>query len=78
MTTDLTRYFLSRDGKTQIAATMTDALHRQIWSRMTYSNRPFANVEIVETDDAWEWISAQMQARVDAANAANPFKRGAA
>lgn len=66
---DAVSYFLSWDGKTQIAAVMSDDLHKVIWGRMTYGNRPHDGAVLVEAEDARSWIAAQMQARTDEAKA---------
>jgi hypothetical protein len=64
-------YFLSWDTKTQIATVVTDDLHRVIWGRMTYGNRPFNrhpfDAELVTPADPIAWIKAQMACRVTAA-----------
>ena len=60
MQTETTRYFLSKDFKTQIAAPMTDELHRMIWSRFSYSSRPYEGVEMVEVEDHLAWIKHQI------------------
>jgi len=64
MPTATTRYFLAADRQTQIAADMSDALHKRIWGRMSYGNRPYEGVELVEVSDADAWIEAQMAVRV--------------
>ncbi|WP_420478273.1 hypothetical protein [Brevundimonas sp. FT23028] len=66
---DAVSYFLSWDGKTQIAAVMSEDLHKVIWGRMTYGNRPHDGAVLVEAEDARSWIAAQMQARTDEAKA---------
>lgn len=66
---DRVRYFLSWDRKTQIAAVMTDDLHRVVWGRMSFANRPYEGVVLVEALDARAWIDGQMQARADEAQA---------
>ena len=58
------RYFLSADRQTQIAAEMTEALHKRIWGRMTYGNAPFEGAVLVEVADPLEWIDGQMSVRV--------------
>tara|TARA_R110002051_G_scaffold316556_2_gene396331 strand:- start:5170 stop:5448 length:279 start_codon:yes stop_codon:yes gene_type:complete len=52
-------FFLSADGRTQIAAPMTEEVNRKAWGRMTYSNRAFNFAELVETEDVISWIEVQ-------------------
>jgi hypothetical protein len=50
-------FVLSRDGQSQIAVVLSDDLHRLVWGRLHYGNRPF-DVPTVEVD-ARTWIAAE-------------------
>ena len=71
MTADNTRYFLSKDFKTQVAAPMTDDLHRMIWGRFNYANRPHERAELVEVEDHLAWIKHQIAIGPSVARAMN-------
>lgn len=59
---DTVRYF-TKDLKTQVAAPMTDALHKCVWGRISYSNRPFDGAQMVESADPVAWIFDRIETR---------------